>query len=237
MSAFFFYPVLQALSDGKIIRKSVAVALKVLGVLTLVGGLLVIIQILKAAFQFQQAEATLGGLLFAAMFLVAVVCVAQVLWYRASSVSELGESAFTVIPIVSIMFRAIGEVYATLAAAVGVGGCLLIWLARTNPLWTLGALGGLLPTGQFGNSGSNFVFGISFLFSTCIAAFCGLIIFYFLAESIVVMVDVAKHVRLLVKQGEAGARLVTAVSRCPNCSAELDPGSRFCCACGAKIAG
>ena len=235
MPTFFFYPVLQALSNGKIIRKSVAIALQVLGVLVVLGGLYLLVQILKIAFQLPQTEATIGGLLFAAIFLAATLCVGQVFWYHAGSVRDLGESPFTVIPIVSILLRAAGEVYATVLTAIGVGGCLFIWLARGNPLWLLSGLGGILPSIFFGSSENTFVGGLSFLLSCSVASFCMLILFYFLGEATVVLVDVARHVRMLVRQGATDAGIGSAGSRCLNCSAELDPNSSFCSSCGVRV--
>jgi hypothetical protein len=199
MSKFFFYPVLQALNDGKIIRKSVAAGLQVLAVLSVLGGAYLLIEILKIAFQLPN-EGTIGGLLFAIIFLAAILAIGQVFWYRANSVRELGESPFTVIPIVSILFRMIGEVYATLGLSVGVGGCLFIWFSRNNPFWLLRGLGGILPSAS---PETSFMGGVSFLVYLTLASFVALILFYFLAESSVVLVDVATHVRMLVRQGGA----------------------------------
>jgi hypothetical protein len=230
MSKFFFYPVLQALNDGKIIRKSVAVGLQVLAVLSVLGGAYLLIEILKIAFQLPN-EGTIGGLLFAIIFLAAILAIGQVFWYRASSVHELGESPFTVIPIVSILFRTIGEVYATLGFAVGVGGCLFIWFAKNNPFWLLRGLGGILPSAS---PETSFMGGVSFLVYLTLASFVALIVFYFLAESSVVLVDVAKHVRMLVRQGGPSSR-AEGTTRCPSCSFELEPAARFCPKCGAQI--
>jgi hypothetical protein len=107
-----------------------------------------------------------------------------------------------VIPIVSVLLRTAGEVYATLGVSVGVGGCLFLWFARISPFYLLGRLGGILPSASAEGS---FLGGISFLLSLTVASFFFLILFYFLAESVVVLVDVARHVRLLVQQGAPGA--------------------------------
>jgi hypothetical protein len=224
MSKFFFYPVLQALGNGKIIRKSVAVGLQVLAVLSLLGGAYLLVQILKLAFQLP-TDGTVGGLLFAIVFLGMILAIAQVFWYRARSVLELGESPFTVIPIVSILFRTIGEVYATLGFSIAVGGCLFIWFSKTNPSVLLGALSGLLPSAS---GEASFLGGLTFLVYLSLASFVALILFYFLAESSIVLVDVAKHVRMLVRMGSPPLR-------CPACSAELEPDARFCPNCGAQI--
>jgi hypothetical protein len=224
MSKFFFYPVLQALGDGKIIRKSVTVVLQVLAILSLFAGAYLLVQILKLAFQLP-TDGTVGGLLFAIVFLAMILAIAQVFWYRARSVGALGDSPFTVIPIVSILFRTIGEVYATLGISMAVGGCLFIWFAKSSPSVMLGSLGGLLPSAS---ADASFLGGATFLVYLSLASFVVLILFYFLAESSIVLVDVAKHVRMLVRMGSPALR-------CPACSFELEPETRFCPNCGAKI--
>ena len=197
MSRFFFYPVLRALNDGRIIRKSMVMALRVLSILSVLGGAYLFIEILKIAFQLPN-EGTIGGLLFAIIFAATVLSIGQIFWYRAGSIGDLGDSPFTVIPIVSILFKTAGEVYATLGATVGVGGCLFIWFAKGNPFWLLRGLGGFLPSVS---PDTTFLGGLLFLVYLAVTSFFILIVFYFLAESSVVLVDVARHVRLLVTQG------------------------------------
>jgi hypothetical protein len=199
MKKLFFYPVLDALNDGNIIRSFVAIALKVMGVLSLLAGAYLLIEILKMAFQLQ-TDGTIGGLLFAAIFVGTVLAVAQIFWYRAKSVADLGKSAFTVIPIASILFRTAGEVYATVGVATGVGGCVFIWFSTNNPLGLVPGLGGLLPSAS---PGTGFLGGISFLVYVSVASLLVLVFFYFLAEASSVLVDIARHMRLLVQQGAA----------------------------------
>jgi hypothetical protein len=250
MSIFFFYPILRALSNGRIIRASVAIGLRVLAVLSVLCGGYLLVELLKVVFQPQvPTEAAAGGLLFGLIFLAAVLAVGQIFWYRADSVRDLGDSPFTAIPIVSILFRAAGEVYATVGASVAVGGCLFIWFARAYPYVLLGGLGGWLPSTR---SEPTFLGGLSFLGYVGLVSFLMLIFFYFLAESIVVMADIAVHVRLLAGQGQASAPpapaaaapapvapppMPVAAPRCPRCFAELEPGTQFCGTCGNPIAG
>jgi hypothetical protein len=245
MSIFFFYPILRALSDGRIIRASVAIGLRVLAVLSVLCGGYLLVELLKTVFQPQvPTEAAAGGLLFGLIFLAAVLAVGQIFWYRADSVRDLGDSPFTAIPVVSILFRAAGEVYATLGASVAVGGCLFIWFARAYPYVLMRGLGDVMPSTS---ANLTFLGGLAFLGYVGLISFLALIFFYFLAESIVVMADIAVHVRLLAGPGPASAPPVpapvaappmpVAAPRCPRCSAELEPGTQFCGTCGNPIAG
>jgi hypothetical protein len=193
----FFVPVLEKLNDGKVIRTSIAFALQILGYLTLLGFVVLLVTLLKGAFQLPGAGATIGGVLFAFVLAATGLAIYQILIYRAGNIRDLAESPFTVIPIFSILFRIAGEVYSVIGLAVGVGGCLFIWLAQLNPMYLLGGIGSLLPS--LSPEGT-FLGGILFLIYLSVASFFVLIIFYFLAEASVVMVDVAKNIRLLLKQ-------------------------------------
>ena len=198
----FFRPVLEALDQGNIIRTIVVFVLRALAVLTVLGGLFLLIEILKLSFQLP-TQGTIGGLLFAIIFVAAIASLFQIFLYRAESVRDLGESPFTVIPIFSILFRTFGEANATFGVAAGVGGCLFIWLSGVSPARFLPGIGELLPS----VSGGTFLEGALFLVWSALVSFAFLVGFYFLAEAVVVVVDIARNVRLLVQQGEtAGAK-------------------------------
>jgi len=233
----FFHPVLKALEDGKVIRKAITLALQITAVLAVAGGVYLLVEVLKFSFNIRSTEGTIGGLVFSGVLVVTVACVAQILVYRAASVKALGESPFTVIPIFSILLRAVGETYATAGVAVGVGGCLFIWLAGFNPMQMLGPLGGLLPSSS---AQANFLGGISFLLYLTLVSLFFLIILYFLAESVVVLADIARNVRLLVQVQPAGGTIapplpVPSSPKCPTCGGELEEDSEFCGTCGTRV--
>jgi hypothetical protein len=192
----FFGRVLKVLDQGKVIRFSITLALRILAIVTILGGLYLLIDMLKLSFRLP-TEGTIGGLIFALIFIAAIACVAQVYLYRANSVKELGDSPFTVIPIVSILFRTAGEIYATWFSALGVGGCIFVWFSGFSPMQLLGPLGETLPSAP---TGSTFLTGISFLVLCALMAFLGLVAFYFLAEATLVVVDIARNIRTLAAQ-------------------------------------
>lgn len=193
----FFKPVLDALNDGKVIRSSIALVLQILAVLSLVGGTYLLVEILKASFDLP-TEGTIGGLLLSIVFIAAVLAVAQIFFYRATNVRDLGESQFTVIPIFSILFRCFGEIYATLGVAIGVGGCVFIWLSKYNPLYLFGEMGRFFPSMS---AEGTFLGGLLFLVYFALLSFVIIVVFYFLAESTVVLVDIAKNIRQLLQRG------------------------------------
>jgi len=259
----FFHPVLEALSDGRVIRQAVVWVLRILAVLVLLAGLYLLVTILESTFRGAGAGVAIGGLLLGLIILLAVVCVAQILFYRAGSVEGLADSTLTVIPIVSILFRAAGEVYATLGVAVGVGGCLFALLSGASPHALLGGFAGVLPSAPA--VGESFAGGLAFLAYMCVAAFLVLVVFYFLAECVLLWADMAHNMRLLrahfvplpqpaavaqpappppVFQAAAAPAAPAfqpapppppAAPRCPGCGAEIEPGSAFCGNCGARL--
>jgi len=197
---------LGALEKGSIIRAAVALALRIIGVIALLTGIYLVIETLKLAFNLP-TTATIGGILAAALLGAASFAVFQILFYRADSIGRLGESAFTVMPIFSYLFRAWGETYAAFVATLGVAGCLFTWFSGRNPAALLGPYVPV-PLPPSVPMESNFVVGLVFLIVTVLVAFLVLIFFYFLAEAVIVVADIARNVSLLVKaSGVSDSRL------------------------------
>ena len=191
--------VLQALSEGRVIRSSIAIVMQVVAALILLGGLLALIQILKLSFSLSSATATVGGLVVAICVAAAVFAIAQIYLFRAQSVRELEDSPFTVVPILSILFRAVGETYAVLALALGVGGCVFTWFSGMSPRTLLGGLGDAIP-GMPAGGGSGFLDGLIFVAALAVVAFLALVVFYAAAELVVVTVDIAINIRRMARR-------------------------------------
>ena len=252
----FFYPVLDALNDGRVIRRAVGIALQVIAVFTFTAGAIGIITILKFAFASgTSTEATIGGLLYAAIFAAMTISVFQVFRYRAGHIAELGESPFTVMPIMSILFRCVGEVYATILVGFGAGAFVLALFAADAAGFLIGRLD-VLPGVPSGSPGVGLLGGLASLALFAVLAFGSLVFFYFLAEVTLVASDVARNIRLLV-EAKPGLRATTGAAvgaveaieatasmsgqpsarTCPACSAEVvEEGTVFCTSCGARLA-
>lgn len=84
----FFQPVLERLSDGNVIRTTIAFALRVLAALTLLGGIVLLFLMLKEVFRLDTAGQTIGGLLFAVVLAATFLATYQILIYRAHDVQE-----------------------------------------------------------------------------------------------------------------------------------------------------
>jgi len=202
--------ILNALAQGKVIRRSIAVVLQIGAVLVLLTALVMLVLILKQSFQSgTSAGATIGGIIVGLLLAVALFAVSQIYLFRANSVRELDDSPFTVVPIVSILCRAAGETYAVVALALGVGGCVFTWLSGANPGTLLTAIGSNLGpfapalAGETGNG--PFLDGLVFLAGLAVMAFIALVSFYALAEIVVMIVDIAVNVRKIESRDLAAA--------------------------------
>jgi hypothetical protein len=140
------------------------------------------------------------GLLTILIFAATIAAVAQIFWFRAGSVQEIPEGPFTVIPVFSVLLRAIGEMYACVITAAGLVLCLSIWIAKgAGGLPFIPLPGVNLPSnGLFENT---FFQGLVLLVLTLLLAAAYLLFFYFIAEAIVVGVDIAVNVRALLRTG------------------------------------
>ncbi|HEY1756830.1 MAG TPA: DUF4339 domain-containing protein [Bryobacteraceae bacterium] len=197
-SYFFYYRVLRALGDGRVIRACVVWGLKIATFAVILIGLLSAGGILFAS-QAGGARALPGTLVLSVALLATSLCVAQVCWYRAGSVAALADADYTVIPIASILFRTGGECGATGFCGIGAGMCLFLWLSP-------GGLEGMdlrslpLPIALPGMTG--FVGGIVVLLYTSLLAFVSLISGYLAAEWIAVLVDIAESIHKIRKVAE-----------------------------------
>lgn len=246
--------IIESISEGPVIRTAVTTVLRLGALLNALFALYVLVELLKAAFKLE-TKGTIGGLLFAAVFIAGTFIVIQILLYRAGSVQELGDSPFTVIPIFSLLFRTFGETYAAWSIAFGLGGCLFIWTSGMSPLALTPGLGPLfLMLTMTAGSSQSFVDGAILLVVSVILSFLILVSFYFLAEIVLVAADIARNVRLLVQIAPATvrpsaatppARPAAATSpppprpappRCPRCGVALTADDRFCGNCGAPTA-
>lgn len=197
--AFFLYPILDSLNSGGFIARVVATAIQIAGGFFLLTGIIAWFGVVAMAFK-GEAKAAFGLILFSIMLLAGLAAIAQIFWYRAAAIKAIDNSSgFVIMPIVSQLFRMTGEIYATMAVSLGIGGCLALWLSDTNPMGMLGGFGPSLPMmGSFSRSGEGgFMGGLTIAVMGCLGGFAMLVFFYFLAELSVVTASIAKDMRAL----------------------------------------
>lgn len=192
-SFFFMNSILDSLNKGSLIRGIMAGLFRIIGTLIFVGIVYLFFSTISNAPDF-------WFVLLLLFVLAASFLIAQTWFYHAKAIVGFEDTDYSVIPIVSNLLRALGETYAIFATAVGGGATLMYWFSNysgmmydfTRYLYLL-PLGGLLPFG----SESRFIGGLVFLLILLITAYVILLITYFLAENILVLVDIAKNTKLM----------------------------------------
>lgn len=253
-------PFFHALSDGKLIRLTVAWVLRIVAGLGALGGLLWFVIFIGLGFKAsdtgfgsQSAGFLIGCLVFSIFGLALGYLWLGICMFRARSVLELGDSHFTVLSILSILFRLYGELGFVTYSLLGVGGCLFVWFSNVSPLSELGAFASQLPFAQ--NEATGFVGGIELAVLMLLIAFAVIVVCYALAELSVVFVEIALNTRGIpaltmpipsltpvigvaapapVQQTPAAIATPVAVrnTTCKQCGANLDEGAGFCAECG-----
>lgn len=184
----FFYPVIESLSKGSLIKKVMSFLFSLIGVISFVGGVYFFFKTISYVPDFWSVVLLL-------LFLVSSFISLQIWFYRARKIKNLEDSEFTVIPIFSNLFRAFGENYAVFLITIGIGGTLMLWFSKYGGyLWEFAKY---IP---FVSLEDSFIGGLLFLLITIVIAFFMLLLTYFLAENILVLVEIAKNTNGLKKK-------------------------------------
>jgi len=186
----FFYPIIDSLNKGSLIRNVMVFLFRLIGVVTFIAGIYFFFKTISDAPDFWFVLLLL--LLAAASFISL-----QIWFYRAKAILNLENSEFTVIPIFSNLFRAIGENFALFLITVGIGGTLMLWFSNYGNYLYLWKFSRYIPFIRLDDS---FIGGLIFLVLTIIIAFLILLLTYFLAENILVLVQIAKNTGKIKKE-------------------------------------
>jgi len=243
-------PFLGALSDGRILRLAAAWVVRVVGVLGALGGILWFLAFLDVGFKGWDASTGVraAGLLAGCAIFALVGLTFGYLWlaaclFRARTILELGDSHFTVLSILSILFRLNGELSFVTYSLIGIGGCLFVWLADLNPFAEIGPFQEQVPFGL--SSAGGFLGGIELGVVMLLIAFLGIVVSYALAELTIVLVEIAlntRGIRALAASVHANVEAaathaaLTMQPVCGECGKPLDPGAIFCGECGKAVA-
>lgn len=240
----FLFPLLRALNDGRVLRGATGVSLGLCAVLVGLAGLVAFVGVLKASFSpGTSGEATLGGLLAAAIVLVGTVAAVQVLRFHVAELERLSLARFVVIPIASLIFRVIGELYAVGSLALGLSAFAMLTIAPS--LAFSAGLGFPFMPGLPTSGGA--LAGVTAFGSTAILGFAVLMLFYLFAEAAVVVADSANQLNAIstfLREGPAVAppsSRETPVARpellaCSRCGTPNEPPNQFCERCGWRLA-
>ncbi len=184
---FFMKPFIENFSKKNVFTKTFALILRILAVISIVAAFVIWVLLWKVVFDIPSTGIA-GGVIFQIFFLVGIYMAAHAAFLRASNIAKLKTGDYTVVPVVSVFLKLLGEIYASLTAAIALGGGILIWFAGGYGLQLLEEVPQFIP--QYGG-GTTFLGGLIFLIGGLTFAFFTLIAFYFAAEFFTIVTDIA----------------------------------------------
>lgn len=178
-------PMLGALGRGAVIRATLGTAGQVLSVL--IGlGLLVHWVYAWRTIAILGFFGTLAFIVWQAAYLLAAFLALKVLFVRSAEIKALPDSDFTVLPIMVVLIKAMGEMSFVFLAVMSAPLLLLLWLGGDGLLHAFG-----LATDK------NFLAGIAGFVFAWLAAFGSLLLAYFTAEWTMALFSIANDANLL----------------------------------------
>jgi len=189
MGSLLFVPgMLRTIGRGDLFRSIVSIVLYVVALLVAILSLVGLVGAAGLAFELHGAAV---GLFFGVILLVASYAAVHTIWIRAGTVRDGPGGDYVVTPIAAVLMRLLGELYAVFAGILSVGGALLalfgVRLARLTSDFAIGIPGS--------GSGTGIAGAAMILAWGWVSAFVALIVAYFVAESILVLADIAGSVK------------------------------------------
>ncbi|TFH41942.1 MAG: hypothetical protein E4G96_04480 [Chrysiogenales bacterium] len=187
----FMKPVLRLISDGNFFKNVFAWFLKILGILTAAGFLGVSYQMWKGAGD--APGRMIAGMIIIQLFIIVLgYIIVHLFFIRSSDVDSLPDAGdYKVIPLVVIASKLFGEILAAFFSVLGIAGGLAVWIG--GPM-----LGGVLRQIPMlgGMSGGHVaIAGITMIIMGALYGYLFLMLFYFLAEQIGVLVDISRNTK------------------------------------------
>jgi hypothetical protein len=205
---FWLYPFLDALGRGDVVRRATSVLLKVAAWVALAFGAIAFLAILRLAFTSElPARAILGAFVLGLVLVGAAAAMHQVFLYHVRDIDNLSDARFVMIPIVAVLARMGGELFAVWWAAAGIGGFLVLLLAGSSAGLVSGATDVIpgMPSLPF----TGWLGMIWFLLWCGVVGIIGLLLAYLWAEALTVVADIANRLHAMATPGPAPAPTVT----------------------------
>lgn len=201
MALLFVPGAVEAFSGGTFFRKVIALILRFLGVLSGIGGVVLVVLVLRGmgtavgiAEGAAKVGVVIGGLLSAVAVIIASYVFVHLFFLRARTVSSLERDEFVALPILVVLTRLVGELGAAWIALTAILGFLVAWMMGG----AAGSFSEALPGNPLhGIAGGGFLSGILILIGGAITAVLGLLGAYYLAESIVLLLRIARNTTLI----------------------------------------
>ena len=182
--------ILGPVSQGRVFAGISAIAARVFAIVIAIGCLANWVFNWQLVLQLN-FTGIIGGIIFQLVFVVAVYMVVHAILIRANNIAGLSEAEFTIISIVSVFLKLIGEVYAYFVIAISIGGSIFIWIAGNTAVPLIRSAAPFVP--MFG--GGTILGGILLLVCGILLSFVVLVLFYLLSELAIVIANIAIHTK------------------------------------------
>lgn len=148
----------------------------------------------------------LGLLIFQVVFVITACLVLSVIWIRSNTIRDLGSGRYTILPIMSAFSRLIGEVNAILSSMTGLGVTLAFILSGGIPPEFARGLYQVMPPGLrpmfVGIGRAGFGEMLAFFLMSLVTGLFFLMVFYLIAEVLIVLVDIANNTEQLNQEAD-----------------------------------
>jgi hypothetical protein len=189
---FFMKPVLENISRGVIFKRVFSILLWVLAVAFVIGGITTSILLWSNLRIYGLGGGIVLGSIIAQIFLIILVyMIVHTIIIRAKEILSQPEGKFTVIPIASIFCKLVGELFASFMVVFSIALSLSLWITG-SAFMIPEVLQKFIPHGDV-----TFVIGLLTLIFGALYAFFVLMFFYFLSESIILVVDIAQNLKIV----------------------------------------
>lgn len=199
MEKYYFMRVaLDWLAEPRHFNRLIAITMRTVAVVVVPFSLVTFFKAGKVIFDLPPSG-ILGGILFQALFVLAIYGVVHGLFLRARDIDTLPGGDYNMFPLAALVVRAAGEAFTVFVSLIAIGGGIFVWFTGKGVNAILKPLPGFLPV--FGDA--TFMGGIQFMIGGVLSAVLVLGVAYLAAEALGLVADAAA------RQGE-GRRPVEA---------------------------
>ncbi|MHB8347145.1 MAG: hypothetical protein ACYDHM_08160 [Acidiferrobacterales bacterium] len=187
---FFMRRVLELLHQPGFLNRLAAITLRAIAGFVVLLSLVTLFKVGKVIFGLPPSG-ILGGVLFLACYILAVYAVVHTLIIRAREAAKILGSEFSMFPLVAVLLKTSGEVFAAFMSLVAVGGGMYVWFTGKSVETILDPIQKLTPV--FGDA--TFLGGMQFMAGGVLSALAVLILSYALSEAVSLLSEAKRRLR------------------------------------------
>ncbi|HOC90991.1 MAG TPA: zinc ribbon domain-containing protein [bacterium] len=241
---FFMPKVIEVLSQGNLFKNMCSIVMRIIALLVGIVGFFMWCALWMSIKDLQGFQ-VVGLLLHQCVYVVFIYMVVHTLIIHAEKIMALHEADFVVIPIISRVFKLMGDLSVIMFVYWGA----FIFLIGSSVGAQFG--GGLMSAAGGGETSLAALMFSLVIFAVCVmVGLLSLLFHYWLSELTVVLADMAINLKKMRVRMETGiATAATACSslpqaqehvtveppKCPQCKSEISETTIFCRECGYKI--